>query len=418
MEEERTTAPVIAMSGIIISMMFMALASGLGFAYVPIRLAETGFPSWVAAAMMPALAFGGLWGCLTTGILLRNSGHARVFMTFYAVITLSFLIILATKSPAAWILARVLYGFGINGAFIVAQSWLHDVTTDDMRGRVITGFYVSYVVALGCGSYMIGFLDTTGSLPMILAVGFVTLAILPVGLTRLRQPQPPEEVSVEIRKTWKLSPVGLMGMMVVGGLTMNLQAFAPIYAGTKGYSTADIGVIMLFMQLGLIVVQLPMGALSDRIDRRYVLIMVSLLAAAMALTMIGLQNSVTLVAMILIFAIWSGANETIYSVSSALANDRADPKHLVFLSSTLMIAWSTGAFIIPLVTTLVLTVMPLETMMWFTIFLAIPYAVFCGLPDERSQRSRAGRSRSVPDRDSTAGQCGRILQPGFDCSGK
>ena len=133
---------------------------------------------------------------------------------------------------------------------------------------------------------------------------------------------------------------------------------------------------MLFMQMGLIVVQLPMGALSDGIDRRYVLIMVSLLAAAMALTTIGFQSHLTLVTMILIFAIWSGANETIYSVSSALANDRADPKHLVFLSSTLMIAWSTGAFVIPLITTLVLTFMPLETMMWFTVMMALPYAAF------------------------------------------
>ena len=102
------------------------------------------------------------------------------------------------------------------------------------RGRVITGFYVSYVVALGFGSYLIGFLDTSGPLPMILAVGSVVLAILPVGLTRLRQPQPPEEVSVEIRKTWKISPVGLIGMMVVGGLTVNGTGFAHRHAGNKG----------------------------------------------------------------------------------------------------------------------------------------------------------------------------------------
>ena len=374
--EVRVSATPIAMSGIIISMMCMAAASGIGFAYIPIRLSALGFEPWVANAMFPALSFGGLLGCLVTGWMLRLSGHARVFMTVYAIIILSFLLVLVTENPAIWIAARILYGFGINGAFIVAQSWLHDSCTDEIRGRVISIFYVSYVVSLGLGAYLIGWLDVTSVVPMALSVMLVTLAILPVGLTRLRQPEAPEETNIQIRKLWKVSPVGMIGMLCVGGLTMTLQGFAPIYAGTLEYSPADIGLLLLMMQMGLLVVQLPMGALSDRIDRRYVLLIVASMSSVLAIIAMLTESNLSFIWLILIFAIWSGSIETFYSVSSALANDRADPKDYVFLSSTQMLMWSVGAFIVPLMSTGLLFVLPVTMFMYLILILSGSFAIF------------------------------------------
>jgi len=368
--EVRVSATPIAMSGIIISMMMMAAATGLAFAYIPITLARLGFEPWVASAMFPAMSLGGLAGCLVVGWLLRLSGHARVFMSVFAFIIWSFLIILLTDNPYIWIFARALYGFGINGAFIVAQSWLHDACTDEIRGRVITSFYVSYVVSLGLGSFSIGFMEVDSHVPMAICVGLVTLAILPVGLTRLRQPEAPEEFNIQVRKLWKVSPVGFMGMLCIGGLTMTLQGFAPIYAGTLNYTPSDIGLLLLMMQMGLLVVQLPMGALSDRIDRRYVLIIVSIMSVILGGVAILTESNLSFIWLILVFALWSGSIETIYSVSSALANDRADPKHYVFLSSTLMIIWSIGAFIVPLISTVLLQFFPVQMFMWILLIIS------------------------------------------------
>jgi len=374
--EVRISATPVAMSGIIISMMFMAAASGLGFAYLPIRLATLGFEPWVANAMFPALSFGGLLGCLVTGWMLRLSGHARVFMTAYAIIILSFLLVLVTENPAIWIVARILYGLGVNAAFIVAQSWLHDACTDEIRGRVISIFYVSYVVALGLGAYLIGWLDVQSVVPMALAVMLITMAIFPVGLTRLRQPEAPEETNIQIKKLWRVSPVGMIGMLCVGGLTMTLQGFAPIYAGTLDYTPADIGLLLLMMQMGLLVVQLPMGALSDRIDRRYVLLIVASMSSVLAILAMLTESNLSFVWLILVFAIWSGSVETFYSVSSALANDRADPKDYVFLSSTQMLMWSLGAFIVPLISTGLLFVLPVTMFMYLILILSGAFAVF------------------------------------------
>ncbi len=377
--EVRVSATPIAMSGIIISMMMLAAATGIAFAYIPITLSSSGFEPWIASAMFPAISFGGLIGCLVVGYLLRLSGHARVFMSVYAIIIWSFLIILLTDNPYIWILSRVLYGFGTNGVFIVAQSWLHDACSDENRGRVIATFYVLYVVSLGFGSFSIGYMDVESSVPMALCVGLVTLAILPVGLTRLRQPEAPEGFNIQIRKLWKISPVGLMGMLCIGGLTMTLQGFAPIYASTLSYSPSDIGLLLLMMQLGLLVVQMPMGALSDRIDRRYVLLIVTAMSTVLGVLAIITESNLNFLWLVLMFAIWSGSIETIYSVSSALANDRADPKDYVFLSSTLMIVWSLGAFIIPLGSTILLQFLPVKMFMWILLSLSASFAIFVTL---------------------------------------
>ncbi len=374
--EVRVSATPIAMSGIVISMMFMGAASGLGFAYIPIHLNALGFEAWVASAMFPALSLGGLLGCLVTGWMLRLSGHARVFMTVYAIIIISFIAILITDNPVFWVAARFLYGFGINAIFIVVQSWLHDACSDENRGKVITVFYLSYVISLGSGSYMIGSLDISSGMPMAVCVFLVACAILPVGLTRLRQPEAPEEFSLQIRKAWKISPVGLMGMFCVGGLTMSLQGSAPIYVGQLGYSPSQIGFLMFMMQLGLLAVQLPLGSLSDRIDRRYVLLIVAAMSVTAGIVGIATESRLNYYFLILLFAIWVGAIETIYSVSSALANDRADPKHYVFLTSTQMVMWSSGAFVVPLISTGLLLFLPVSIFMWMIVLISVVFGLF------------------------------------------
>ena len=362
-EVSTTRSRFLAVSGVILSSTIGAMASGLLFAYIPVKLLSLGFEPWVAASMMPAVAFGGLAGCFATGPLLRMSGHARVFMLLYALIVMSTVAIAYFEHPLAWLFARMGYGFAINGVFIVAQSWLHHASTDDIRGKVITFFYIGYVVALGSGSFLAGYIDNTGNSIPVLATAFIALAMLPVGLTRLPQPDPPERMPVNIRQVWQISPVGLVAMFAVGGATMLMQSMAPIYTTALGYGPKDVGLLMLLMQIGLIAIQMPMGALSDRIDRRIVLALVSAGAVVISLTAYATHGALGLAALILIFALWNGFNETIYSVSSALANDRADPSDYVMLSSTQMIAWSLAAFIVPATATAILAFMPIQFFM-------------------------------------------------------
>jgi len=369
-------------------MAFIAVGNGLLFAFVPLKLAQQGFEPWVAGAVLTAMSAGGFAGCLLVGHLVRRVGHARVFATLAASVTLSVLIIALGTEPLPWILSRALYGFAISGLFIVSQSWLNDACENAWRGKVVAIFYMSYVIAIGSGAFILRFVSIDGATVPLLAILFTTLAILPVSLTQLSAPPAPTTVKIAIRSVWKISPEGLVGLLAVGGLTMLVQGFAPIYATAEGYDQKDVALLMFLMQFGMIAVQLPLGAISDRVDRRYVLIAAALIVVVSAsiATQIG---QVSLFWLILIFAIWGGATETIYAVANAHANDRAEPQYYVSLSSTLLVAWSISGLALPGIATALTPILGPRAFMYLAIAIAAAYAMFVAY--------RVTRRDAVPD---------------------
>ena len=176
--------------------------------------------------------------------------------------------------------ARALYGFAICGLFIVAQSWLNDAVGNAIRGRVMAIFYVCYIVGLGVGSFLLSFVDLATPQAPLVGIVFTALSILPVGMTRLPQPPAPDGASIAFAAAWRISPVGIAGMLAVGGLSMMIAGFAPIHATAKGFSQQEVATLMFAMPLGTLLFQIPLGWISDRTDRRYVLIATSLLVAA------------------------------------------------------------------------------------------------------------------------------------------
>jgi MFS family permease len=369
------TPPPFAVAGLILSMALVAIGNGLIFAYVPVRLGGLGYPPSMAGWILTGMAAGGFLGCLTVGPMVKRVGHARAFMTLAAVMLLTHLLIGLTIDPILWIGARFAYGFAVTGLFIIAQSWMNDSCPNEWRGRVMAIFYMSYVLCIGLGGYMIAWIDLSTPTGPMIAVLFGTLAILPVGLTNLPSPPPPEAVSIALRAVWRISPVGLVGLLAVGGLTMMVQGFAPIYAQATGYSQSDIGLLAFLMQFGMIAVQMPLGALSDRMDRRIILIVACVIIVIFALICTQLEGA-NLWLMIVLFGIWAGATETIYAVATAHANDRAEPQYYVALSMTMLFAWSASAFILPGATTLLTSALGVTAYMYVAVAIAFSYGLF------------------------------------------
>ncbi|MBN9241982.1 MAG: MFS transporter [Mesorhizobium sp.] len=368
-------APLVAIASVILSMALVAIGNGLMFAYIPVRLGVEGVdPTW-AGLIVTGLSAGGIAGCVLTGPLVRRVGHARAFMVLSALIALSNTAIGAGAYPLLWIAARALYGFAICGLFVVAQSWLNDAVENAIRGRVLAAFYIAYIAGLGVGYFLLALVDIhTAAVPLI-GVAFTAVSILPVGLTRLAQPPAPVAASVALGRAWRTSPVGLAGMLAVGGLSMSLAGFAPIHATAKGYSQEDVALLMASMPLGTLILQFPLGWLSDRTDRRKVLIGATLLAAAAGLFALGFDGG-ALGALIVIYLLWDGATETVYSLASAHAADRADKSEMVALSSSLLFAWSLSGFVVPALITALSAFYGTQVFIYVSVAIAIAYALF------------------------------------------
>ncbi len=145
-------SPYFPIAGIILSMIFVALGNGMMFAYVPFVLARTGAQSWAAGAAITAVAFGGLVGCLLAGPVIRRVGHARAFSCSMALVIIAAVLVAAGVHPVLWIIARGLYGAAGNMNFIITQSWLNNASENAWRGRVMSFFYMAYILGLGFGA--------------------------------------------------------------------------------------------------------------------------------------------------------------------------------------------------------------------------------------------------------------------------
>lgn len=378
------STPAVAIASVLIAMALLAIGNGMMFAYIPVRLGAAGFaPTW-AGGILTGLSAGGIAGCLLTAPLVRRVGHARAYMVLSALIVLSNASVGAGTYPVLWVASRVLYGFAISGLFIVAQSWLNDVVGNSIRGRVMAVFYVSYIVGLGVGSYFLSFVDLASAQAPLIGIVFTGLSILPVGLTRLRQPPPPEGASIALSRAWQISPVGMAGMLTIGGLSMMIAGFTPIHATEKGYSQQEVATLLFAMPLGTLLFQLPFGWISDRTDRRYVLMAASGLVILAGIAASRFDGS-TLAVLLVIYVVWSGAAESIYSLSSAHANDRAAKNDLVTLSSSMLFAWSLSGFLVPAIGTLLTAVYGTQSFIYVAIVIAAAFCIFVGWRVRRAQ---------------------------------
>ena len=363
---------------LIVSMILVGLGNGLLFAFIPIRMAGLGYEPFVAGALIVVLAVGGFVGCFVTGPLMKRFGTARAYLLGIAMLLAAHAILALTTDPAFWGLSRLIYGIAVTQLFIVSYSWINGSVTNQARGRVQAVFYSCFIVGMGVGGYGVSFVDVTTNMSPRISIVLTTLAIIPLILPGLPKVNVARDSAIRLGRTWKISPVGFMGMFFVGGLTLLVQGFAPIYGQAVGFQPGQIGFMLLLMQIGIIGVQIPAGFASDRWDRRWVLVVCALMIAAFA----GLTSQVTGLNFFLLvtaFALWAGATETIFSISTAQANDHARSDEYVMLAGTLTMVWSIGATVIPLLTSVLTKFIGPTAYMYTAGGLGLVYAVFVAI---------------------------------------
>lgn len=401
--ETQRASSLFSITALVVSMTLVAIGNGIMLAYVPYVLSRADAASWTPGAAVTAIAFGGLVGCVIAGPVIRRVGHARAFSCSLALVIVAAFLVALGVNPILWILARCLYGVAGNSNFIIAQSWLNHAADNRWRGKAMSFFYMAYVLGLGIGAWLFGQMPADGNLAPLVTIFVTTIALLPIGLTKLPTPPPPARVNLDFAMAWRNSPVALIGILASGGLSMVVQGFTPIYAATHEVGQADVALLMFVMQFGLIFVQYPLGTLSDRIDRRIVLIFTCLLIAGTAVAALFVSFG-ALILLMIVFALWAGAVESVYSIANAHANDRTNPEDYVPLASTLLVAWSTSATLVPLGVTALTPVFGPKTFIYAAMAVALLYAAFVAqrlrLRETVPPQAREGfeiRSAQVPN---------------------
>ena len=312
---------------LILAVLLLEFGSGLQGVLIPLRAELAGFPMPLIGAMGTSYYMGFVAGCLLLPPTIRRVGHIRSFSALAAIAGSTILANGMTEHPYAWLGLRFGFGVCFAGLFMVIESWLNQRATTQTRGGVLGIYMFATWVGLIAGKMLLLTAPVDSFQLFALCAITISLALVPVALTNGAPPAIPQAGQVAAFSLLRRAPVALIGALIVGAANGAFWTFAPIFADQKMGSSTDVALFMSVCAMGGAVSQLPLGRLSDRIDRRWALLVASLAAAAIGLAL-TLTPGGPRIHLLGLAALFGASALPIYALCAAYANDRVESRGL------------------------------------------------------------------------------------------
>ena len=337
---------LISFAALFLSIFLVQMGSGTLGPLDALAATARGFTAQDVGLMGSAHFIGFFVGCWLAPRFVGQVGHSRSFAAAAAIGAMGALLHPVFEHPWAWAGLRVLTGIAIASAYTVIESWLNAKTENQNRGRIYGAYRVvdmgGQIVAQG----MIAVLDPASYTAYNIVAVFCCLCLLPLALSRRVAPEIEGAPRLRPLRTFLTSPLAAVGIIVAGMTAAAFRMVGPLFGLENGLSQGQIAIFLSAAVIGGVAVQYPIGWLADKVERRTVLMAISATAIAACLwTAQAPRDPVTLYVAAALFGMTS---LPIYSVSAALANDRATPETAVEMNAALVFFFSMGAVISPL----------------------------------------------------------------------
>ncbi len=340
-------AAVAASWALFFGIALLMLGNGLQGSLVGLRASLEGFPTAVTGVVMSCYFIGFLAGSMLAPKILGRVGHIRVFAALASLASTAALIHAVFVDPVTWGAMRLVTGFSIAGLYIVAESWLNDRATNETRGQLLSIYMVVTLGGFAGGQLLLNLADPLGVELFILASVMVSIALVPISLTVAQAPSFAAPAQVSLKQLYAISPLGILGTLGTGTAHGALFGMGAVYAASAGYSVAEVSFFMATVFLGGVILQWPIGLISDSFDRRRVITAVTFLAAASALAAIVVSGTSTW-GLYALMGLFGGLSLPLYSLCIAHTNDQLAPAQMVAASASLVLVAGIGASFGPL----------------------------------------------------------------------
>lgn len=320
----------------------LMLGDGLQGTLLPLRADLEGFTATLTGLVMSTFYVGFLLGSVLTPRITARVGHIRVFAAYAALASAAILVHVVFVTVSVWVAMRFVSGFCFAGLYIVAESWLNESASNETRGQVLSLYMIVTYVGVGAGQLLLNLGAPNEFQLFVLVSVLISIAVVPLLLGAGSPPAFDDAQSIGLGELFRLTPLGLISMFVVGLVTATFFALAPIYAQRIGLSIRDISYFMTAAVIGTVVLQGPIGFLSDKLDRRLVLTVVTLLtalAAALCVPAADISRAWLFGAV----ALFGGLAFPLYSVCIAYTNDHLEPSQMIAASGGLVLIGGLGA---------------------------------------------------------------------------
>ena len=337
---------LISLVSLFIGIGILLVGNGLFGTLLAVRAGLEGFSDPTIGLIMSAYFVGFFAGTFFCPALIRRVGHIRAFAMFAAVAASTAILHVLLVEPAVWLLLRAVTGACLVGLYMVVESWLNTQTPNARRGQVFAVYMAVSLLALALSQALITTADPGGFTLFGVASILLSLALLPVAFTSTAQPLPVTTPRLGLRHLYESSPAAIAGALASGLVIGAFWGMGPVFAQRIGLDTAGIAAFMSATILGGAALQWPIGRLSDRGDRRLVLIFTGALAAVLALTL-ALVASVSIPWLIAVSFLFGGLAFSVYPISVAHLNDHLQPEDILEGSSGLLLLHGVGAALGP-----------------------------------------------------------------------
>ena len=327
----------------------MMLGNGMQGTLLGLRANLEGFPTAVTGIVMSGYYVGFLLGSVLTPRILGNVGHVRVFAALASLGSTAALIHAVFPDPTIWTIFRVVTGFSFAGLYIVSESWLNDTATNETRGQILSVYMLVTFIGIAGGQFLLTIADPGGFSPFIIVSVLVSLALIPTALTASPMPAVQKTEKLGVRQLYRISPLGVVGILFVGVLQGAFFSMGAVFGGLKGLTVFEISMFMSLSVVGGALFQMPIGRISDRFDRRQVLMFCALITGALALMTVYVAENYSVYAFLAIATVYGGFCMPLYSLCIAHTNDHMEPSQMVAASSGLILVNGAGAIVGPII---------------------------------------------------------------------
>ncbi|MEM9060647.1 MAG: MFS transporter [Pseudomonadota bacterium] len=331
---------------LLLGMMLLMVGNGLQGTVLGVRGDAEGMSPSVLGFVMSAYFVGFLGGTQVTPYLLRRVGHVRVFAALASMISAAFILYAAVVDPIAWFVMRVLVGFCLSGVYVVAESWLNDGATNETRGQTMSAYVFAQMIGIIVAQALLNVADPGGYDLFVIMSVLVSISFAPILLSSSPVPMFESTRRMPLVQLFQTSPLGCVGMCMLGATFGCLFGMGAVYAADLGLSNIEISIFIGAIYLGGLIFQIPIGWFSDRMDRRRLIAIVTMIGALSAVlaSLAGGFYALTALAFVV-----GGMANPLYSLLAAYVNDLLAHEDMASAAGGMILINGVGALIAPIV---------------------------------------------------------------------
>ncbi len=349
------------LTSLLFSTALLLVGHGMQLTMLPLKAQGLNIPDFIIAATASGYFLGFIAGCMLSPYMIFRVGHIRYFGSLAALFLSALLVLSITENWGLWLLMRFVMGAAISGLYSVIESWLNSQTNEFNRGKILSIYAFIVLGAMALGQFIIGVLVINSSVPFILASIFIALSIVPLGLSDTHPPNSVHPPRLDFALLYRRSKTAFAGTILTGVVIGSFWSLGPIFAARVSSDVTEATRLVAFALIGGACFQYPIGWLSDRFDRRFIMFLLCLFGAiscCVVALMAGTQYQ--LLAMLL----FGGTTLPIYALSLATAADNSAEEEFIVLGTSVILLNALGSAIAPLLLGSVMSLYGAPALFW------------------------------------------------------